>query len=333
MRKKLQVFISSTYRDLVEERQAAVEAILNAGHIPAGMELFKAGNESQLETVKRWIDESDVYLLILGGRYGTMETSSGRSYTQVEYEYALDKDIPVFALVINEEALQEKVRKNGTDVIELEHQTAYKAFREQVLGKICRFYDDLKDIKLSVHETLADFQNRFQFTGWVSGKDIPDVEKLLLENIKLIKENEELKGKINKQKVQIESSVLINGLPYEEIKQTLANIMITFPVELSKDGMKVVLSVLDIFVMSDNYFATGVSNATGASKVSVFLFSSVAPKLLMYNLVERVKVTGVQWQRIHTSKDGLKFLALYHKEQKPLTSEVTRKVRKIQESK
>lgn len=43
MYKKLQVFVSSTYTDLIEERQAAVEAILDAGHIPAGMELFKAG--------------------------------------------------------------------------------------------------------------------------------------------------------------------------------------------------------------------------------------------------------------------------------------------------
>jgi len=51
MRKKLQVFISSTYVDLLDERQAAVQAVLDAGHIPAGMELFKAGNRTQLETI------------------------------------------------------------------------------------------------------------------------------------------------------------------------------------------------------------------------------------------------------------------------------------------
>lgn len=49
MNKKLQVFVSSTYTDLKDERQTAVEAILDAGHIPAGMELFKAGNDSQLK--------------------------------------------------------------------------------------------------------------------------------------------------------------------------------------------------------------------------------------------------------------------------------------------
>lgn len=73
MNKKLQVFVSSTYTDFIEERQAAVQAILDFGHIPAGMELFKAGNKSQLETIYKWIDDSDVYMLILGGRYGSIE--------------------------------------------------------------------------------------------------------------------------------------------------------------------------------------------------------------------------------------------------------------------
>ena len=73
MQKKLQVFISSTFTVLEEERQAAVEAILDVGHIPAGMELFKAGNESLLKTIYQWIDESDVYMLFLGGRYDTIE--------------------------------------------------------------------------------------------------------------------------------------------------------------------------------------------------------------------------------------------------------------------
>src|SRR5262245_57179350 len=79
-KKKLQVFVASTYKDLRVERQAAVEAILTAGHIPAGMELFTAGDESQMEVIKRWIEESDVFLLILGGRYGSLEPQSGKSY-------------------------------------------------------------------------------------------------------------------------------------------------------------------------------------------------------------------------------------------------------------
>ena len=66
MPKKLQVFVSSTFIDMKDERQAAVEAILQAGHIPAGMELFTAGNKSQWEVIKRWIKESDAFMLVLG---------------------------------------------------------------------------------------------------------------------------------------------------------------------------------------------------------------------------------------------------------------------------
>lgn len=92
MDKKLQVFVSSTYEDLKKERQAAVEAILDAGHIPAGMELFKAG-KSQMRTIQKWIDGSDVYMLILGGRYGSIEEESGLSYTELEYRYATYKKV------------------------------------------------------------------------------------------------------------------------------------------------------------------------------------------------------------------------------------------------
>ncbi|WP_156510165.1 DUF4062 domain-containing protein, partial [Paenibacillus macquariensis] len=99
MKKKLQVFISSTYTDMIEERQAAVSAVLNSGHIPAGMELFKSGDKSQKETIKRWIDESDVYMLILGGRYGSIDEETGKSYTHWEYDYAGEIGKRRFAVV------------------------------------------------------------------------------------------------------------------------------------------------------------------------------------------------------------------------------------------
>jgi hypothetical protein len=100
MKRKLQIFVSSTYQDLHSERQAAVDAILRAGHIPAGMELFAAGDTSQLETIFRWIDESDIYMLILGSRYGSVDEASGKSYTQIEYEYAITAGKRFFAVVL-----------------------------------------------------------------------------------------------------------------------------------------------------------------------------------------------------------------------------------------
>jgi hypothetical protein len=193
MDKKYQVFISSTYIDLKEERQAAVEAVLSAGHIPAGMELFSAGNEEQIKVIKRWIDESDVYLLILGGRYGSIEPISGKSYIELEYEYASSLDKPLFAIIINENALDEKVKKQGKDVLERDNFPMYQEFKKCVMGKMCKFYDDTKDIKLAIYSTLQDFQIRYDLDGWVSGKDFKDAKYYTDEVLSFVKENEALK--------------------------------------------------------------------------------------------------------------------------------------------
>lgn len=178
MRKKLQIFVSSTYNDLIEERQAAVKAILKAGHIPAGMELFTAGDESQWNTIKRWIDESDIFLLILGGRYGSIKPNTSISYIEAEYDYAVDQKIPHLSIVISEEALRKKVKTKGQDALELENPQPYKNFKEKVLQKISSFFNDSKDIELAIHSALADFVNRYNFKGWVSAAGLIEGHQL-----------------------------------------------------------------------------------------------------------------------------------------------------------
>ena len=71
---KYQVFVSSTYDDLIDERKEITQAILEADCIPAGMELFPASNKPQWEFIKSVIDESDFYLVIVAGRYGSEGT-------------------------------------------------------------------------------------------------------------------------------------------------------------------------------------------------------------------------------------------------------------------
>lgn len=169
MNKKLQVFVSSTYTDLIEERQAAVEAILDAGHIPAGMELFKAG-KSQMKTIQKWIDDSDVYMLILGGRYGSIEEDSGLSYTELEYRYALSKNMPVFAIVLNDSFLFTKAASKGKDAIfEKENIDKYDAFKEFVKTNIVRFSDNKDQILSNIHSQLNSLINddEYNLTGWI----------------------------------------------------------------------------------------------------------------------------------------------------------------------
>lgn len=62
-----QVFISSTYEDLREERHAVMNALIGLGCMPAGMELFPAADDKQWSLIKEVIDDCDYYVLIVGG--------------------------------------------------------------------------------------------------------------------------------------------------------------------------------------------------------------------------------------------------------------------------
>lgn len=88
MDKRYQVFVSSTYSDLHEERSKVIQTLMEMDCIPAGMELFPAIDQEQFEFIKKVIDDCDYYLLIIGGRYGSL-TNDGISFTEKEYDYAV----------------------------------------------------------------------------------------------------------------------------------------------------------------------------------------------------------------------------------------------------
>jgi hypothetical protein len=142
------VFVSSTYLDLKNERQKAVEGILRSKHIPAGMELFIPSDKTQWEIIKEWVRDSDLLLLILGGRYGSVEPESGKSYTQLEYEFALSSGIPVFTIILNDQFLANK--KSGNIELKVyEHEAInpsiekYKSFKRLVTSNLVSIVEDM----------------------------------------------------------------------------------------------------------------------------------------------------------------------------------------------
>ncbi|OZU89406.1 hypothetical protein CIL03_06745 [Virgibacillus indicus] len=207
MNKKLQVFVSSTYQDLQEERQKAVEGILRAGHIPAGMELFIPANKSQWSIIEKWIEESDVLMLILGGRYGTIEPESGKSYTHLEYEFALANNVPVFAVVLNDQYLATKKSSNiNLKVNEYETEKPnidkYQAFKELVTSNLVSFVQDINqipnEITLALQEFIKNDESEYHFKGWIRGDEaIYDKMVQKDENNKLFEFDEKLLAKVN----------------------------------------------------------------------------------------------------------------------------------------
>ena len=134
--KKYQIFVSSTYEDLKEERKSIIENISKMGHFPVGMELFVASTDEQFEYIKKVIDNCDYYILIIGGRYGSISQKTKMSYTEMEYDYAIDKGIPVLVFPYSN---IEQIPTNKKD----KDLTQIKDFHKKVSqNRMCDFWDD-----------------------------------------------------------------------------------------------------------------------------------------------------------------------------------------------
>ena len=311
MNKKFQVFISSTYTDLIEERQAAVQTILDAGHIPAGMELFKAGNESQLKTIYKWIDQSDVYMLILGGRYGSIEPKSGKSYTQLEYEYTLSKDIPVFAVVLSQTFLTEKINILGLNQT-MDVSDQYNGFKSLVMTKIIREVDDCKDIKIAIHTTLNEFANEYNLVGWVRNTVETDNLQLIKENNSLTKENLTLNKEIQKLQKQLsaKSKEQFGNYSFDELVELFSAKKLVLPADKFHQDHDIDTNALTFFRVYFDNLVTGVSNEYGMSSEQVHIFYNIAPYFVSFGLLEKVKIAGKTAQRIQITKLGASFYAM-----------------------
>lgn len=308
MKRRLQIFVSGTFTDLINERQSAVAAILKAGHIPAGMELFTAGDTSQWITIQRWIDESDGYMLILGGRYGSIEPKTGISYTELEYDYAVQQNKPLFAVVIDNNYLKEKLRVNGSKVIERDNVRELELFRKKVLLNISSFFRDDKDIRLCVHESLAELNSNLSVKGWVSAVGIEDAKPLHEEINRLRSENSRLLT-ANKKSGSIEN-IGENALNYnlDETIDDIKGILVKIPNEMLRDTVKREYTLLEMFIAFRDHLVLGVTNRSDISDQESFLYFNICPKLKIYGLTGNEKVSGAI-RRSFVSTRGITLLA------------------------
>jgi hypothetical protein len=205
MEKRYQVFVSSTYADLKEERQRVSQALMEMDCIPAGMELFPATDEEQWEFIKRIIDDCDYYLLIIGGRYGST-TDEGISYTEKEYDYAVENGLKVIAL-LHENPDDIPVGKSD---ISPELREKLQAFRDKVSGnRLVKFWKEAKELPGLVALSLSKTIKMFPATGWVRASAVTN-EELLGELNELRKKNSTLKAELSK--IQQPASYNIDGL-------------------------------------------------------------------------------------------------------------------------
>lgn len=193
---RYQVFISSTFTDLQEERAKVQKTIMQLDCIPAGMELFPAIDEEQFNFIKKVIDDSDYYLLIIGGRYGSI-APDGLSYTEKEYDYAVSKGIKIIALIHEKPGIL-PFDKSEQDAVSREKLEKFKI--KASTNRVVLFWKESNELPAHVALSLPVTIKTYPAIGWVRANSVPD-SNLYKEYIDLLKENERLKEETIKSKL------------------------------------------------------------------------------------------------------------------------------------
>lgn len=201
MDKRYQVFVSSTYADLKAERQHVIQALMEMDCIPAGMELFPAADEEQWEFIKKVIDDCDYYLLIIGGRYGST-TSDGISYTEKEFDYAVNKGLKIVALI-----------HGATDDIPFGKSEQDPELRDKLLnfkdkvmdGRLVKFWKAAEELPGLVALSLTKTIKMYPAVGWVRANYVAS-ENILFEINELRKQNQDLKKDLEEKSIDVQEN-------------------------------------------------------------------------------------------------------------------------------
>lgn len=186
MTKKYQVFISSTYLDLQEQRKQVIGILLTADCIPSGMEAFTATDDEQFNVIKKVIDLCDYYILIIGNRYGSVNEETGLSYTEMEYSYAKQKGIPILVFAINPH----------DQTVETKYLDKLQKFRSAAMGnRLVSLWKDSSELVGQVAIAIMNAKENSPRPGWQRATDY-DETSLLKNIVDLQKENDSLKTQI-----------------------------------------------------------------------------------------------------------------------------------------
>ena len=169
-----------------------MQALLELNCMPAGMELFPAANDDQWNWIKKVIDESDYYLVIIAGRYGSTSKITGLSYTEMEYRYATEKRKPVIAFIHEDRSslLAKHFESNP------EGRDKLAEFIELVQSRLCKYWTTPADLGAKVSRSLTQLTKQYPSPGWVKSNLVP--EESAVEILALRRRIEELELELQK---------------------------------------------------------------------------------------------------------------------------------------
>lgn len=203
-----------------------MQALLELDCIPSGMELFPAASEDQWSLIKRVIDDCDYYIVITGGRYGSIGPE-GKSYTEMEYRYALEKNKPIMGFIHRSPESLPQNKCETTDV----GRDRLAEFRSLIQKKMCRFWSGPTDLGSQVSRSLVQLIKTNPAVGWVRG-DLVASASATEEILSLKRTIEDLRAEMEQNKITPPESS-------ETLSQGEDNFEIIYTYIASKDGYRV----------------------------------------------------------------------------------------------
>ena len=160
--KKYQFFISSTYKDLQEQRDVIARTIIRNDNFYIGMENFHAVNTNQLNYLKNNIAQSDYFVLVIGKNYGSIIKEKNISYTHYELKIATELKKPILLFICNNKSIL-----TGEDE-PIENQEKFTKFVEEAksIANPCYFANNdqlSSDLSFSLHDIIKTYPQK----GWV----------------------------------------------------------------------------------------------------------------------------------------------------------------------
>jgi hypothetical protein len=120
------------------------------------------------------LDDCDYYILILAGRYGSIDKADGIGYTEKEYNYAIEKGIPVLSFVLRD--VDSLPLSKSEKKAELRKKLA--CFRSKVMSnKMVKLYSDIGDLREGVSNAINRITVTNPMPGWIRGGDGKKTEK------------------------------------------------------------------------------------------------------------------------------------------------------------
>lgn len=168
--RKFTVFLSSTKEDLSISREKIIRYVVERQHIPLAMEFWGSGFTER--TIRDNLDSSDLFVLIIGERYGEILPDHNVSYTEFEYDLAVRMDMKRISIVLSDDSFRKgaaspKAQKFREKVLKDTTISARYSNSDEIISALAKPFDD-------AISALNHDQNR----GWVPAHYFDSIKDL-----------------------------------------------------------------------------------------------------------------------------------------------------------